>query len=48
MLAIDTTHADVRYAPEDEAKEGVEERGHQGEQITKERDDFGLGHEGSV
>ena len=37
---INATHADVRYAPEDEAEEGVEEGGHQGEQVGEEGDDF--------
>lgn len=38
--AVDASHADVRYAPEDEAEEGVEERGHEGEEVGEEGDDF--------
>ena len=38
--AINATHADIRYAPEDESEEGVEERGHQTQQVREEGNDL--------
>jgi hypothetical protein len=43
---VDSPHPDVCHAPEDKPKEGIEEGGHQGQQVGEERNDF-CNYEGS-